>query len=96
MSGLSRSLRFAGQAISKERYAKGVKSGAFAYHPKTIQRLELLEFRRAVIDQYAPEMKPRDRQLIYEWMRQRARWRDAPGLRGRRSEQALQKTIRKI
>lgn len=73
MSGLSRSLRFAGQAISKERYAKGVKSGAFAYHPKTIQRLELLEFRRAVIDQYAPEMKPRDRQLIYEWMRQRAR-----------------------
>ena len=25
MSGLTRSLRFAGQAISKERYAKGVK-----------------------------------------------------------------------
>ena len=47
MSGLSRSLRFAGQAISKERYAKGVKSGAFAYHPKTIRRLELLEFRRS-------------------------------------------------
>ena len=65
-------LRFAGQAISKERYAKGVKSGAFAYHPKTIQRLELLEFRRAVIDKYAPEMKPRDRQLIYEWVRRRA------------------------
>jgi hypothetical protein len=73
MSGLSRSLRFAGQAISRERYAKGVKSGVFAYHPKTIRRLELLEFRRAVIDQYAPEMKPRDRQLIYEWMHQRAR-----------------------
>jgi hypothetical protein len=73
MSGLSRSLRFAGQEISKERYAKGVKSGAFSYHPKTIQRLELLEFRRAVIDQYAPQMRPRERQLIYEWMRQRAR-----------------------
>jgi hypothetical protein len=41
------------------------------YHPKTIQRLELLEFRRAVIDQYAPQMRPRERQLIYEWMRQR-------------------------
>ena len=54
MSGLSRSLRFAGQAISKERYAKGVKSGAYAYHPKTIRRLEMLEFRRSVIDQYAP------------------------------------------
>ena len=26
-----------------------------------------------MIDQYAPEMKPRDRQLIYEWMRRRAR-----------------------
>jgi hypothetical protein len=48
-----------------------VKSGAFAYHPKTIQRLELLEFRRAVIDQYAPQMRPRERQLIYQWMRQR-------------------------
>jgi hypothetical protein len=71
MSGLSRSLRFAGQTVSKERYAKGVKSGAFAYHPKTIRRLELLEFRRAVIDRYAPQMKPRERQLIYEWMRQR-------------------------
>src|ERR1700722_9377702 len=71
MSGLSRSLRFAGQTVSKERYAKGVKSGAFSYHPKTIQRLELLEFRRAVIDQYAPQMRPRERQLIYEWMRQR-------------------------
>src|SRR6516225_10356756 len=72
MSGLSRSLRFGGQIISKERYAKGVKSGAFAYHPKMIRRLEALEFRRTVIDQYAPEMKPRDRQLIYEWMRRRA------------------------
>ena len=69
MSGLSRSLRFAGQTVSKERYAKGVKSGAFSYHPKTIQRLELLEFRRAVIDQYAPQMRPRERQLIYEWKR---------------------------
>jgi hypothetical protein len=38
-----------------------------------IRRLEALEFRRTVIDQYAPEMKPRDRQLIYEWMRRRAR-----------------------
>ena len=71
MSGLSRSLRFAGQVISKERYAKGVKSGTFAYHPKTIRRLELLEFRRSVIDQYAPQMKPRDRQLIYEWLDRR-------------------------
>ena len=57
--------------ISKERYAKSVKSGALAYHPKTIRRLEALEFRRSVIDQYAPQMKPRERQLIYEWMRQR-------------------------
>ena len=73
MSGLSRSLRFAGQAISRERYAKGVKSGTFAYHPRTIRRLELLEFRRSVIDPHSPQMKPRDRQLIYEWMRQRAR-----------------------
>ena len=73
MSGLSRSLRFAGQVISKERYAKGVKSGAFAYHPTTIRRLEMLEFRRSVIDQHAPQMTPRERQLIYEWMRQRAR-----------------------
>ena len=73
MSGLARSLRFGGQIISKERYAKGVKSGAFTYHPKMIRRLEALEFRRTVIDQYAPEMKPRDRQLIYEWMRRRAR-----------------------
>jgi hypothetical protein len=24
-----------------------------------------------VIDQYAPQMKPRDRRLIYEWMRRR-------------------------
>jgi hypothetical protein len=71
MSGLSRSLRFAGQAISKERYAKGVKSGAFAYHPKTIRRLKRLEFHRAVIDQHAPQMKPRDRQLIYEWLDRR-------------------------
>jgi hypothetical protein len=71
MSGLSRSLRFAGETVSKERYAKGVKSGAFTYHPKTIRRLELLEFRRSVIDQYAPQMTPRDRQLIYEWMRLR-------------------------
>ena len=71
MSGLSRSLRFAGRTVSKERHAKDVKSGALAYHPKTIRRLEMLEFRRAVIDQYAPEMNPRDRQLIYEWMRQR-------------------------
>jgi hypothetical protein len=71
MSGLSRSLRFAGQIISKERYAKGVKSGVYTYHPKTIRRLKLLEFRRAVIDQYAPQMKPRERQLIYEWMRRR-------------------------
>ena len=73
MGGLSRSLRFSGEVISKERYAKGVKSGAFTYHPKMIRRLEALEFRRTVIDQYAPEMKPRDRQLIYEWMRRRAR-----------------------
>jgi hypothetical protein len=71
MSGLSRSMRFAGQAISKERYAKGVKSGTFSYHPKTIQRLKRLEFRRAVIDQHAPQMKPRDRQLIYEWLDRR-------------------------
>ena len=71
MSGLSRSLRFDGQVISKERYAKGVKSGVFAYHPKTIRRLELLEFRRSVIDPHAPQMTPRDRQLIYEWMRLR-------------------------
>ena len=71
MSGLSRSLRFAGQAISKERYAKGVKSGAYAYHPKTIRRLRRLEFRRSVIDQHAPHMKPRDRQLIYEWLDRR-------------------------
>jgi hypothetical protein len=73
MSGLSRGLRFAGQTISKERYAKGVKSGTFAYHPKTIRRLEALEFRRAVIDQHAPQMTPCERQLIYEWMRRRAR-----------------------
>jgi hypothetical protein len=71
MSGLSRSLRFAGQVVSKERYAKGVESGTFAYHPKTIQRLRLLEFRRGVIDHYAPQMKPRDRQLIYEFVRLR-------------------------
>ena len=71
MSGLSRSLRFAGETVSKERYAKGVKSGAFSYHPKTIQRLKRLEFRRAVIDQHAPQMKPRDRQLIYEWLDRR-------------------------
>ena len=34
MSGLSRSLRFDGQVISKERYAKGVKSGTFAITPR--------------------------------------------------------------
>jgi hypothetical protein len=73
MSGLSRSLRFAGEVISKERYAKGVKSGTFAYHPKTIRRLEALEFRRSVIDQHAPQMTPRERRLIYEWVRQRAK-----------------------
>ena len=39
----------------------------------SLQRLELLEFRRGVIDQYAPQMTPRERQLIYEWVRQRAR-----------------------
>jgi hypothetical protein len=33
----------------------------------------MLEFRRSVIDQYAPHMQPRERQLIYEWVRQRAR-----------------------
>jgi hypothetical protein len=71
MSGVSRSLCFAGQVISKERYAKGVESGTFAYHPKTIRRLELLEFRRGVIDQYAPQMKPRHRQLIYKYIRLR-------------------------
>ena len=49
MSGLSRGLRFAGQVISKERYAKGVKSGTFAYHPKTIRRLELLSFTHSVV-----------------------------------------------
>jgi hypothetical protein len=38
MSGLSRSLRFGGQIISKERYTKGVKSGAFTYHPKSRSR----------------------------------------------------------
>jgi hypothetical protein len=70
MTGLSRSLRLGGQVISNERFAKGVKSGVFTYHPKTIRRLEMLEFRRSVIDQYAPQMKPRDRQLIYEWVRQ--------------------------
>ena len=69
----SRSLRFAGQTISKEQYAKGVKSGTFAYHPKTIRRLEALEFRRSVIDQHAPQMTPRERRLIYEWLRQRAK-----------------------
>ena len=73
MTGLSRSLRLGGQIISNERFAKGVKSGEFTYHPKTIRRLEMLEFRRSVIDQYAPHMQPRERQLIYEWVRQRAR-----------------------
>ena len=71
MSGLSRSLRFAGRTVSKERHAKDVKSGALAYHCKTIRRLETLEFRRAVIDQYAPQMRPRERQLIYEWLDRR-------------------------
>ncbi len=61
MSGLSRSLRFAGETVSKERYAKGVKSGAFPYHPKTIRRLEALEFRRAMIDQLAPQMTTSER-----------------------------------
>ena len=61
MSGLSRSLRFAGQTVSKERYAKGVKSGAFTYHPKTIRRLEALQFRRAMIDRLAPQMTTSER-----------------------------------
>jgi len=55
MSGLTRSLRFAGETVSKERYAKGVKSGALTYHPKTIRRLEALQFRRAMIDRLADE-----------------------------------------
>jgi hypothetical protein len=69
MSGLSRSLRFAGQTVSKERYAKGVESGAFTYHPKTIRRLEALQFRRAMIDRLAPQMTTSERAAFYEWKR---------------------------
>ena len=69
MSGLSRSLRLAGQTVSKERYAKGVKSGALTYHPKTIRRLEALQFRRAMIDRLSPQMTTSERAAFYEWKR---------------------------
>ena len=68
MSGLSRSMRLAGQTVSKERYAKGVQRGAFTYHPKTIRRLEALQFRRAMIDRLA-QMTTSERAAFYEWKR---------------------------
>ena len=96
MSGLSRSLRLAGQTVSKERYAKGVQRGAFTYHPKTIRRLEALQFRRAMIDRLAP---PDDGERARGLLRMEAPyrcWRPAPGRPGRVAAPPLQKDIRQI